>query len=105
LARRLDGKQVTVNALHPGTVRTRFADKHVSLLYRIGWNLQKPFMLSLEEGAQTSIYLASSDEVAEVSSQYFVNCKPVTSSESSYDTELAGKLWNVSEKLVGGDFS
>lgn len=105
LAARLHPKLVTVNALHPGTVRTRFADKHVSLLYRIAWNLQKPFMLSVDEGAQTSIYLASSDEVAEVSGQYFVNCKPIASSGLSHDVELAKKLWNVSAELVGLDAS
>jgi NAD(P)-dependent dehydrogenase (short-subunit alcohol dehydrogenase family) len=101
LAKRLDPKQATVNALHPGTVRTRFADKHVSLLHKIAWNLSKPFMLSVDEGAQTSIYLASSDEVAEARGQYFVNCKPVASSEISYDAELARKIWNLSEQLSG----
>jgi len=105
LARRIGKKSVIVNCLHPGVVRTRFADKHVSLLYKIGWNFQKPFMSSVDEGAQTSIYLASSDEAAQVNGQYFVNCKPVASSELSYDVQLASKLWNVSAELVGLDFS
>jgi len=86
-------------------VRTRFADKHVSLLYKIGWNLYKPFMSSAEQGAQTSIYLSSSNEVAETTGQYFVNCKAIQSSELSYDVNLARRLWDVSEQLVGGDFS
>lgn len=105
LSRRTDNKSVTVNSLHPGMVRTRFVDKHVSLLYKIGWNLYKPFMSSVEQGAQTSIYLSSSNEVAETTGQYFVNCKAIQSSELSYDVNLARRLWDVSEQLVGGDFS
>ena len=105
LSRKTSNRTVTVNSLHPGMVRTRFVDKHVSLLYRIGWNIPKPFMLSVEQGAQTSIYLASSNDLAETTGQYFVNCKAIRSSELSYDLHLARRLWDISEQLVGEDFS
>src|SRR5262249_24364342 len=58
LARRLAGTRVTANSLHPGTVRSGFmADGDAKGLLRIGWALIRPFMLSSEQGAQTSIYL------------------------------------------------
>ena len=105
LADRLDPKQVTVNALHPGTVRTNIVGKYASFIYRLGWNLQKPLMLPVEEGAKTSIYLASSEEVKGITGLYFVKCKSQKSSEMSYDKMLARKLWDLSEKLTGFKFS
>jgi NAD(P)-dependent dehydrogenase (short-subunit alcohol dehydrogenase family) len=105
LADRLDPKQITVNALHPGTVRTNIVGKYASFIYRLGWNLQKPLMLPVEEGAKTSIYLASSEEVKGITGLYFVKCKSQKSSEMSYDKMLARKLWDLSEKLTGFKFS
>ena len=105
LADRLDSKQVTVNALHPGTVRTNIVGKYASFIYRLGWNLQKPLMLPVEEGAKTSIYLASSDEVKGITGLYFVKCKSQKSSDMSHDKMLARKLWDLSEKLTGFQFS
>ena len=105
LADRLDPKQVTVNALHPGTVRTNIVGKYASFIYRLGWNLQKPLMLPVEEGAKTSIYLASSEEVKGITGLYFVKCKSQKSSDMSYDKMLARKLWDLSEKLTGFKFS
>ena len=105
LADRLDPKQITVNALHPGTVRTNIVGKYASFIYRLGWNLQKPLMLPVEEGAKTSIYLASSEEVKGITGLYFVKCKSQKSSDMSYDKMLARKLWDLSEKLTGFQFS
>lgn len=101
LTDRIDPKLITVNALHPGTVRTGIVGKHASFIYRLGWNLPKPMMLSAEEGAKTSIYLASSDEVEGMTGLYFVKCKPQKSSDLSYDKALASKLWDLSEELTG----
>lgn len=101
LTGRLGSKQITVNALHPGMVKTNIVGKHASFIYRLGWNLKKLTMLPVEKGAQTPIYLASSDEVSDVTGGYFVNCRQIKSSEISYDKELATKLWNLSEELSG----
>ena len=60
----------------------------------------RPFLLSPEQGAQTSIYLASSPDVEGVTGKYFVKREPVRSSDISYDTDLAQQLWKVSEQLV-----
>jgi hypothetical protein len=62
--------------------------------------LLKPFFLSPEQGAQTSIYLASSPEVEGTSGRYYVKCRAVPSSPESHDEALARGLWEASERLV-----
>lgn len=101
LARQLDGTGVTANCLHPGVVRTGIGNKHSSGIIKLGWLLWKPFMISAEKGAETTIYLASSEEVAGVSGKYFENCRIKSSSKLSCNRQLAGKLWAISKKLTG----
>ena len=102
LARRLEGSGVTVNALHPGFVTSNFA-KNNGLAARLGMNLLNLLHVGRtpEEGAKTSIYLASSPEVAAVTGQYFVDKKAVRSSPASYNEADARKLWQISEQLTG----
>jgi retinol dehydrogenase 12 len=52
-------------------------------------------------GARTSVYLASSPEVAGVTGGYFVNCKPAGPSALAKDTRAAARLWALSEDLAG----
>eukprot|EP00775_Hariotina_reticulata_P004467 gene4467-4723_t len=56
--------------------------------------------IALCQGAQTSIFLASSPDVEGITSKYYDNCSPITSSPASYNTETARKLWEVSEELT-----
>jgi NAD(P)-dependent dehydrogenase (short-subunit alcohol dehydrogenase family) len=100
LARRLQGTGVTANAAHPGFVATNFGKGDGGWL-RYGIALARPFAITPERGAQTSIYLATSPEVAEVSGRYFASCKPVRSSRESYDEAAARRLWEVSAQLTG----
>jgi retinol dehydrogenase 12 len=103
LARWLEGSGVTANTLHPGFVRTRFfADftGWIGLITKLGAKL---VAIDPEEGAKTSVYLASSHEVAGVTGQYFVKCRPARSSPQSHDRVAAQRLWNVSEELTGED--
>jgi NAD(P)-dependent dehydrogenase (short-subunit alcohol dehydrogenase family) len=99
LARRLEGSGVTANAVHPGFVATGFA-RNNGALYNFGMKLIGPFIRQPDQGAQTSIYLASSPEVEGVTGKYFVDCKAVDSSPISYDKTLAEKLWQVSLELT-----
>ncbi|HEY7776086.1 MAG TPA: SDR family NAD(P)-dependent oxidoreductase, partial [Kineobactrum sp.] len=66
LAQRLAAYPVTVNSLHPGTVSTSLGTQNGGLMSRLVPLLMKPFFRTPEQGAQTSIYLCSSDEVAGV---------------------------------------
>ncbi len=101
LARRLEGKGVTANSLHPGTVRTGYGgDGDTGGLLAFGIKIASPFFLSPAKGARTSVYLASSPDVEGVSGQYFVKCKPKQPSRWAQDPEAAGRLWRVSEDLV-----
>jgi NAD(P)-dependent dehydrogenase (short-subunit alcohol dehydrogenase family) len=102
LARRLEGSGVTANSLHPGTVRTGYgADGDARGLLALGIKIAGPFFLSPAKGARTSIYLASSPEVAGVSGEYFVKCRPKEPRRWAQDPDAARRLWQVSEELVG----
>jgi NAD(P)-dependent dehydrogenase (short-subunit alcohol dehydrogenase family) len=101
LARRLAGTGVTVNCLHPGTVATGYArDGDASGILAFGIKVIKPFILSAEKGARTSVYLASSPDVAGVTGQYFVKCRARKPSAVARDDEAARRLWNYSEELL-----
>ena len=97
LARRLEGKGVTVNALHPGFVRSNFGRRGRNWSTRILFDIARIFAISVEKGAKTSIYLASSHEVKNITGKYFYKSKPVKSSKASYDREAQKKLWKLSE--------
>jgi NAD(P)-dependent dehydrogenase (short-subunit alcohol dehydrogenase family) len=101
LARRLEGTGVTATVLHPGVVRTAFGREDAGRFMRLMFPLVTPFMKRPEQGAATSIYLASSPEVAGVTATYFADRRVRQSSKSSYDLDLARRLWEVSADLVG----
>ena len=101
LARRLRGAGVTATVLHPGVVRTSFGAEDQAAFFTILSPLIRPFLKTTAQGAATSIYLASSAHVEGVTGQYFANSKPKKSSTSSYDTRVAGRLWQGSVDLVG----
>jgi hypothetical protein len=52
-------------------------------------------------GAETSIYLASSPEVSNISGKYFVRKEVTESTQISYDREYQKRLWKISEKMTG----
>jgi retinol dehydrogenase-14 len=58
-------------------------------------------MRTPEQGAATAVYLASSPEVEGVTGRYFASGRARRSSRRSHDTELARRLWQVSEELTG----
>jgi len=100
LARRIRETTISVNCADPGRVNTHIGNKESSGIWKWLWILNKPLLKSVEKGAKTSVYLATSDFVKEHSGQYFKNCKEVRSSEASYNNELASKLWNLSLALT-----
>ncbi|HJQ71385.1 MAG TPA: SDR family oxidoreductase [Blastocatellia bacterium] len=96
LARRLEGTGVTVNCLHPGVIATNiFRD-----ISGVVGAAAKLFLKSPRRGAETSIYLASSPEVEGITGKYFDDRRAVRSSPESYDEAIAGRLWQVSERLT-----
>jgi len=100
LDRRLTGSGVMVNAVHPGFVGTNMGANN-GWLVKLFLPLTSLWALSPEEGAETSLYLASSPEVEGVSGKYFYQKKVVPSSPSSLDKEKARQLWEVSPEMTG----
>jgi NAD(P)-dependent dehydrogenase (short-subunit alcohol dehydrogenase family) len=100
LARRLEGSGVTANVLHPGFISTGIG-RNNGFFYSLGMRIVGLFIHKPGQGAQTSIYLASSPEVEGVTGKYFVDCRPVESSPLSHDPDLAKRLWQVSLELTG----
>jgi retinol dehydrogenase-12 len=100
LARRLEGSGVTVNALHPGFVATSMGRDNRGV-YRLAIRLAQLVAMPPAEGAQTSIYLAASPQVAGVTGKYFVRSQPTASTPQSMDKEAARSLWEISLKMTG----
>ncbi len=100
LARRLEGTGVTVNALHPGLVTSDFNRGTKGIVHFITEIVYFLAGISVEEGAQTTLYLATSPQVEGVTGKYFVNKQERKSARSSYDEGLGQRLWEVSEQLV-----
>ncbi|WP_298006910.1 MULTISPECIES: SDR family oxidoreductase [Anaerolinea] len=100
LARRLEGSGITVNALHPGFVATRFGRSNGGIFDPL-FRLFQFAAISPEEGARTSVYLAASQEVEGVSGKYFEKCRAVPSSPESYDLASARRLWEISLQMTG----
>jgi NAD(P)-dependent dehydrogenase (short-subunit alcohol dehydrogenase family) len=100
LARRWAGTGVTANSLHPGFVSTRFGDQSGGML-SFAVSAAKTFAISPEKGAETIIYLASSDEVASSNGLYYYKCRTATPTKEAQDNDAARRLWQESEKLAG----
>jgi NAD(P)-dependent dehydrogenase (short-subunit alcohol dehydrogenase family) len=100
LARRWQGTGVTANSLHPGFVSTRFGDQSGGML---SWVVRaaKVVAISPEKGAETIVYLASSDQVAGASGLYYYKCRPANPTREAQDDEAARRLWQESEKIGG----
>jgi retinol dehydrogenase 14 len=101
LARRLAGTGVTATVVHPGVTRTNFGRADQPRIRAILTPLAQPFLKSPDKGADTVVYLASSPDVEGVTGAYFANRKPRRSSKRSYDRQVATRLWEVSERLIG----
>jgi NAD(P)-dependent dehydrogenase (short-subunit alcohol dehydrogenase family) len=101
LARRLDGTGITANALDPGFVATGIISENAGRFWRLVQSAANLVAVSPERGAETSIYLASSSEVARTTGQYFKGSKQVPSSSRSYDHVAAQRLWRVCLEMTG----
>jgi NAD(P)-dependent dehydrogenase (short-subunit alcohol dehydrogenase family) len=104
LAKRLHGSDdVTVNAVHPGPVRSSFGmDGDLQGAMGLGMRLVRPFEISTKRGAKTSLHLATSADVAGRTGEYWVRSKPGHMSRHARDDEAAQRLWDESERILVG---
>jgi NAD(P)-dependent dehydrogenase (short-subunit alcohol dehydrogenase family) len=101
LARRTPPAELTVNAVHPGSVRSRFGmDGDLTGVMGFGIKLARPFEITPRRGARTSLYLATSADVTTKTGLYWVRCKPGHMSRRARDDAAASRLWEESERLV-----
>ena len=99
LAARLHGAGVTAICLHPGVVATGIAQR--GGVVELGWRLMKPFMVSPEKGAETSLFLATTPDPAPFDGGYVVGRALTPPDPAALDDDLAGRLWEESARLVG----
>ncbi len=101
LVRQMGDSKITANALHPGHVATDIWKTSFPLIGpALKW-IMGLFALTPEEGADNTIYLATSPEVEEVTGKYFIKHDAVNSSPISRDEKVAQRLWKISRDLVG----
>ncbi len=101
LARQLKDTNITVNCLHPGVIKTQIGNNNQKWWLRWGKKIMFSLAKPAEEGAKTSLYLATSPEVEGKSGGYYDESTLSRSSRLSHDEALAKKLWEVSLQQVG----
>ncbi|MES2622410.1 MAG: SDR family oxidoreductase [Bacteroidota bacterium] len=100
LAERLKSTHVTVNSLHPGFVKTKIGNKNSAWYSSLVWSIMTELgAISVEDGAKTSVYLASSPEVKNVTGLYFDKCKSKEIAKRAKDISMQKELWRKSEEL------
>ena len=94
-------QQISINCVQPGLVKTDIGLKHTISLHWIVWRIRRMGGVSPAKGAETSIYLATSEEAKGQSGKYWDKCKPKPSSKRSYNQDDAKQLWQESQQLCG----
>lgn len=100
LDRQLAGSEITVNALHPGFVKTNFGRNNTGVA---GFAMKLAYLggRTPKKGAETSVYLATSPAVAGLGGLYFTDCRATRSSDVSYGEQVARRLWDISIEMTG----
>ncbi|MCC2546324.1 SDR family oxidoreductase [Hymenobacter sp. BT175] len=101
LAHRLEFTGVTANSLHPGIVDTTLINPNTSTFMKTMWWLARPFMIDVERGAQTTVFLASAPEAGRISGRYFKGSRPARCSSRAQSRADASRLWRISADETG----
>lgn len=100
LARRLEGSGVTANSVHPGGVASGLGGNNGTWAKAV-MKFVGLFMKSPEQGAATSLYVATAPDLEGVSGRYYASCKEKTPSSAARDDAAAARLWQVSQEMTG----
>ena len=84
-----NGVPVSSYCLHPGVIDTK--------LLRGGFSIKGD---SAENGARTSIYLATEPRLKGKNGAYYVDCRPSKPSFEAMRTDLAGDLWRLTTEAL-----
>ncbi|MFK7987449.1 MAG: SDR family oxidoreductase [Sandaracinaceae bacterium] len=101
LARQLEGTGVTSNSLHPGDVATNVVRQNRFLQWGLD-HIAKYFVMTPEEGARTSVHVASAPALASVTGLYFRDMAPAPAHPDAADHAACRTLWELSERLTRG---
>lgn len=99
LAQKFGDKGILAFSLHPGAVNSSFADK-LKGFDKILMKLARPFMITTQQGAETSIYLATAPRLDKFNGCYFKKKKVAKTAVMAQDAAAREKLWLISEKLI-----
>lgn len=101
LARRLAGTGITVNAVHPGAVKTNLGSDNLhNIFLKLLDKAIKFFFITPQKAAAAPVYLALSAELDGVTGQYFVKKKRSQASLTARNRELAKKVWEETDKRI-----
>ncbi len=100
LALRLEGRGVTSNSVHPGSVNTNIWSGAPPWAKPLITILLRPFFISAEKGAAHVVALATRPDLDGVTGKYFEKEKMVEPARLARDMALARRLWDVSASLV-----
>ncbi len=98
-ARRLEGTGIVANTVHPGAVATGLVRARGPI--GLAWRAMGPFLLTEEQGADTPLHVALSDEFGSITGAYVKRRHPVTPNPLALDLVLGDKLWRATEALSG----
>jgi WW domain-containing oxidoreductase len=100
LSRRLMGRGIAVNSVHPGATRGTRLNKYLRGPLAFVLSVAKLFMRNAQRGAATQALLAASPRVTGISGEYWANCQIAEGNPLLSDNDLARRLWDVSERIV-----
>ena len=92
-------KGITAFALNPGLVSTNFGEGLTGTNKTIMW-LMRPFMTTPEQGAQTTVHLATAPRIDAKSGKYFKNMKVSNTSSKATDDAARNTLWAISIEMT-----
>jgi WW domain-containing oxidoreductase len=100
LSRRLSGRGIAVNSLHPGATPSTRLNRNAGLPLKIALSAARPFMKSAPQGAATQALLAGSPLVGGITGEFWSNCQIAAGNPLLEDIELADRLWDASDDIV-----
>ncbi|RFZ84386.1 SDR family oxidoreductase [Mucilaginibacter terrenus] len=99
LATKFGPKGISSFALHPGVVSTEFGAGLTGFNKTLMW-LASPFMITAEEGAKTTIYLATAQRIDAKSGKYFKKQEVAATSATAADEKARQTLWELSTEMI-----
>jgi WW domain-containing oxidoreductase len=101
LSRRFAGTKRTANAVHPGVIRTNLGRHMGRVTNAVFGAVGGLFLKTIPQGTATEVWAATHPSLATVSGEYFADCNVAKPTAYALDADLARRLWEVSEKIVG----